>query len=186
MKQKQQLDSTLDSTATRRNPLGNVAGVSVARQQAHCPSLSPLDYSTDDLPPIGGVESSPVDSDARRPPHPAVRVVLPLRTVSEANGREHWARKAKRAKAQRRTAFCLAPAASLPAVVTLTRLAPRELDDDNLRPALKACRDGIADRLGINDRDPRVRWQYAQQRGGVREYAVLVDIEPATPARSET
>lgn len=61
-------------------------------------------------------------------------------------------------------------------VVKLTRVAPRELDCDNLRGALKGCRDGVADWLCINDRDRRVRWEYDQRPGGVREYAVQIEI----------
>lgn len=111
---------------------------------------------------------------------PALTVAtVPLRTVSEANAREHWARKAKRVKAQRRAAFALCPTYPLPAIVTLTRIAPRALDDDNLRGALKAVRDGVADRLGIDDRDPRVDWRYAQARGRPKEYAVRIALEDA-------
>lgn len=46
------------------------------------------------------------------------------------------------------------------------------LDDDNLRSALKAVRDGIAEKLGIDDRDPRVEWRYGQRKG-----MVGVDVE---------
>lgn len=63
--------------------------------------------------------------------------------------------------------------------VTLTRVAPRALDGhDNLPHSMKPIVDGIADALGINDRDPRVSWLYAQRRGEVREYAVELRIEP--------
>jgi len=41
--------------------------------------------------------------------------------------------------------------------------------------ALK-LRDGVADYLGIDDRDPRVVWEYAQAKGEVREYAVLIEV----------
>ena len=96
-------------------------------------------------------------------------VDIPIRTVSEANGREHWAVKAKRVKLHRNTAHRVAAMAlkgekPLPCVVTLTRVSPRELDDDNLRSALKATRDGIADWLGVDDRDPRIRWEYGQAK----------------------
>lgn len=101
-------------------------------------------------------------------------VLLPIRTVSEANRRDHWATKARRVKLHRRTAYAMTERVSLPCVVTMTRVGPRMLDDDNLRGALKATRDGIADRLGVDDADPRVEWRYAQQRG--REYGVIVDI----------
>lgn len=61
--------------------------------------------------------------------------------------------------------------------VTLTRIAPSTgLDpDDNLRTALKWIKDGVAKVLGIDDRDPIVKWEYDQRRG--RDYAVHVRIE---------
>jgi len=36
----------------------------------------------------------------------------------------------------------------------------------------------VADALGIDDRDPRVDWRYAQRRGAAKEYAVEIRIEP--------
>mgnify|MGYP001570560197 FL=1 len=63
-------------------------------------------------------------------------------------------------------------------VVTLTRVAPRLMDDDNLAGALKACRDQVATHLRVDDRDSCVRWVVEQRKGGVREYAVEVRIEP--------
>lgn len=101
---------------------------------------------------------------------------LPLRIESVANKREHWARKAERTK-QHRFAAIAVPPHPLPCVVTLVRIAPRELDDDNLRSAFKALRDGIADRLGVKDNDPRVRWEYGQERGKPKQYAARVTIE---------
>jgi hypothetical protein len=108
-------------------------------------------------------------------------VKLPIRTVSESNSRGHWAKKAGRAKAQRNMAALvfrgMVAATPLPVTVTLVRIAPRALDDDNLRGAFKAIRDGIADAFGVDDRDPRIEWRYAQRRGGVGVYAVEVAIE---------
>jgi hypothetical protein len=63
--------------------------------------------------------------------------------------------------------------ANLPLVVTLIRRSPRALDDDNLRSAAKAARDGIADYLGIDDRDPRVQWRYDQSFGPPALIAIL-------------
>ena len=104
-------------------------------------------------------------------------MILPIPTVSEANVREHWSRKARRAKAQRSAAFFYVRKHPLPCVVTLTRVAPRVLDDDNLRGALKAVRDGVADRLGVDDGSPEVEWRYGQRRGLPRQYGVEVSIE---------
>lgn len=111
---------------------------------------------------------------------------LPVRTVSEANraSHEHWRMRHKRAKHQRRTAAWVTrvPAHGLLdrgvcLTVNLTRIAPRALDDDNLASAMKAVRDGVADALGINDRDPRVAWTYGQEKRGVGEYAVRIIIK---------
>lgn len=111
-------------------------------------------------------------------------VRLPLATKSLTNMRTHWAAKARLAKGQRtpvalvmRTAFAAHPA-QLPATVTLTRIAPRTLDDDNLRGALKSVRDGVADALGLDDRDGRVRWGYAQRKGQARELGIEIRYEP--------
>lgn len=60
------------------------------------------------------------------------------------------------------------------AVVTITRLSARELDSDNLESSQKAVRDGVADALGIDDRDPRVTWLYAQEKA--KGYAVRITI----------
>ncbi len=111
-------------------------------------------------------------------------VTLPLVTVSEANSHTHWHKRQQRAKMQRQTVhnwlrFQSAIQPCLPCVVTLTRISPRKLDGDNAVGALKHCRDGVADWLGIDDGDARIQWQYAQRRGGVRQHAVEITLEPA-------
>ncbi len=111
---------------------------------------------------------------------------VPMRTVSEANTRGHWATKARRAKDQRTTCrlVCGAPLAKyrlglrdgyVPRLhIRITRIAPGELDDDNLPVALKSVRDGITDALGLtNDRDLRLVWVYSQARKA-RTYAVEI------------
>lgn len=121
----------------------------------------------------------------------AIELTLPVRLVSLLNMREHWRAKAARAKKQRHTAcVCTATGIDYSALtefirggarlnVTLTRIAPRELDCDNLAGSGKHVRDGIADALGIDDRDPRVKWLYAQRKGKPNEYACHVRIEVA-------
>lgn len=111
-------------------------------------------------------------------------VKLPLATKSLTNVRMHWAAKHRLAKGQRtpvglvmRTALAAHPA-RLPLEVTLTRIAPRELDDDNLRGALKSVRDGVADALGLDDRDSRVVWAYGQRKGVPKEQAVEIRLVP--------
>jgi hypothetical protein len=114
-------------------------------------------------------------------------VTIPIRTVSEANRRDHWAVRAKRTKQARQTVG-LVMAGSLsfhgrpdfPLVVTLTRIAPRDLDSDNLAISQKGVRDGVADALGIDDRDPLVAWRYDQRRGKRGQYAVEITIVGAS------
>lgn len=111
-----------------------------------------------------------------------VVVTLPIRLVSEANAHEHWRSRQRRAKAQREAAYVLIRYAlshspvAIPATVTITRIAPNMLDSDNCVGSAKHVRDGIADALGVNDRDPRVTWVVRQERGRSKEYAVKVVI----------
>lgn len=118
-----------------------------------------------------------------------VELTIPLRTVSALNSRECWQAKARRVRdersqtlaalstgqgwqAQRRLRRALQGGRRL--VVMLERQSRGVLDDDNLRGAFKGVRDEIALWLGIDDRDPRVRWSYAQQRA--KQFAVRIRI----------
>lgn len=110
-----------------------------------------------------------------------------IKTVSEANSSEHWSKKHKRHKLQKKA---LAwkwleenPSISLPCKVKLSRIAPRLLDfGDNLPVSMKYIRDAIADKIipglavGRADDDPNITWDYGQERGGVKEYAVRIEI----------
>lgn len=95
---------------------------------------------------------------------------LPIKTISEANCRDHWAKKAKRVKEQRRIAYLtarqhfgiLSESCLSTIIVSFTRIATRKLDDDNVRSALKAIRDGIADYLQVDDGNERITWIYDQ------------------------
>lgn len=70
----------------------------------------------------------------------------------------------------------------LPVVIRLTRLAPRELDTDNLAAAFKPVRDCVADlirpgfRPGRADGTKLMQWEYEQKKGKPKEYAVIVEI----------
>lgn len=107
---------------------------------------------------------------------------LPVRTQSLANMREHWRRRHKRTQFERlhtRAAWLkgrfrpLAPGET--ARVHLVRIGPQLLDSDNLPPSMKSIRDELADCMGFgkDDRNARVEWTYAQERG---KYAVRVEI----------
>lgn len=111
---------------------------------------------------------------------PSGNFAIPIRTHSNANKREFWRKKADRVKREREAArlswFAAGkPTPTLPAVVTLTRVASRDLDADNLAGAFKAVQDGLAQCWEIDDGDPRIRWVYRQRRG---KYAVEVEWLP--------
>src|ERR1700676_2675398 len=110
--------------------------------------------------------------------------------VSEANrGGEHWTAKSKRHAKQKMLMriylFQYAEYFPFPCIVTLTRIAPRQLDDDNLSASFKYFRDAIAGYLvpgdkpdGQKDNDKRIKWQYNQMKGEKGQYALKVEIEP--------
>lgn len=120
-----------------------------------------------------------------------VEITIPIRTPNPTNGsHKHWSATYRVRKAQRTTALLVvrsslaAARITPPCIVTMTRVAPgKGLDDDNVRPALKSIRDGIADALGVDDGSPLVEWRYAQRRG---PWAVEVRMEApaAGPAES--
>ncbi len=89
--------------------------------------------------------------------------------------KRHRRRKAQRVAA-RLYLVASRPSPQVPATITLTRLAPRILDCDNLRGALKAVRDGIADWLGVDDGDPRLTWEYGQEKRVGEPMGVRVEI----------
>lgn len=49
--------------------------------------------------------------------------------------------------------------------MTITRVSPRKLDDDNLQSACKYVRDQIADLIGVDDGSPLYTWRYSQRAG---------------------
>lgn len=61
-------------------------------------------------------------------------------------------------------------------VITLCNHRRVLIDDDNLIGGLKSLRDSIANRVSVDDGDPRIRWQYHQIESKGRE-GVVVTIE---------
>lgn len=119
-------------------------------------------------------------------------LMLPVKVISEANRREHWAVAHRRRQGQRgavaafmaryvgdirRMAGAATPDA--PLVVTLWAMTPqhqRPMDSDNLVRSLKAVRDEIAVVAGLDDGDQRVRWEYHEGSCGGKEYWVMVSM----------
>lgn len=76
-----------------------------------------------------------------------------------------------------------------PVTVTLTRMAPRMLDSDNLVTAFKAIRDRVASLLvpgkrpGRADNHPGIKWEYSQEKN--KQYQVKITIDPFEEEKKE-
>jgi hypothetical protein len=110
---------------------------------------------------------------------------IPIKIVSEANVMEHWRIKSKRKQQQKFQIQMelLNHKINPPCKVILTRIAPRKLDDeDNLRTALKASKDFVADMLipglapGRADGKSEIAWEFKQEKGKVREYSLKIEL----------
>jgi hypothetical protein len=111
-------------------------------------------------------------------------VTLPVKIESSLNLREHWRVRANRNTSHRAAAFFVLKALGIgvgdrptACTITLTRIAPRELDDDNLAGGCKSVRDGVADWLGIDDGDKRLTWVYRQEKGAPKHYACRIEVK---------
>ncbi len=110
---------------------------------------------------------------------------LPIKTVSEANCSEHWSKKHKRHKLQKKIIWVefkrKGTKIPLPCHIKLTRVSPRFLDiGDNLPCAFKWIKDSIAAHLtgnyiyGRADDDKRITWEYDQEKG--KSQGVKIEI----------
>lgn len=114
-----------------------------------------------------------------------IRVEYPTRLISALNAREHHMARARRVKKERWNARLMLLQArqsppEFPIVVTVTRIAPRVLDThDNLGSACKATIDAVAEWLGVDDADPRVKFVPAQERGAPKFYGVRIEVAHA-------
>lgn len=140
----------------------------------------------------GAVYRPPHLVDKTPPREHSMLTSIPIRTISESNQREHWSRRHRRARAQRREIYlhlratwCAPPQTPYttfgPITITLIRIAPRQLDSGNLEASFKGIQDGVADWLGGGfglgqDRQPGLSWRYSQRCGGTREYAVEIVV----------
>lgn len=120
------------------------------------------------------------------------QVSIPYRLQSWANGAQgrHWAVKAARVKREHGMVNMALKCgqsermANLPTLVRLwgikieihfVRIAPRELDSDNLASAFKAIRDAVAKFIGVSDAPSGgINWTYAQEKS--KDYAVRIEF----------
>jgi hypothetical protein len=110
--------------------------------------------------------------------------------ASEANLSEHWSVKsARHRKQKKRVAMYFLPhknSVKLPVSIRMVRISPRTLDFDNLVYSFKWIRDKLADSLisglapGRADGDPRLTWDYAQEEGQPKEYAIRIELSDST------
>lgn len=116
-----------------------------------------------------------------------IKIKLPLKIVSP-NIMEHWSVRSKRNQNHklliRSEWHKLKEKPTLPAKITLTRIAPRPYDEaDNLRMAFKPIIDIVSDLLvpglppGHADADPRLHFEFAQHRGRPKQYEIEITIE---------
>ena len=107
--------------------------------------------------------------------------ILPIKLECATNKREAWyvtlpKKRAQRYEAKFTTlaAFPFRKVFGKRFVITITRYGLRKMDDDNLATSAKYVRDGIADALGIDDGDSRIKWEYKQEIG--KAYGCKVQI----------
>jgi hypothetical protein len=114
-----------------------------------------------------------------------IALMLPIRTVSEANCSESWPVKHKRHSRQKLlVSLALKPLrerVKLPARIVLTRFAPRELDrHDNLPMSFKYIVDAVCSILTRNyipgraDNDDRILIEYDQVKS--QKYGIKIEI----------
>lgn len=126
-----------------------------------------------------------------------IRIEIPVRTTNPLNGSQGRTRGGMFARSRHRKmlreltrlhmcAWCpldhwqaLMDDGTKPVTVTLTRIAPRPLDDDGWQAAAKSIRDAVAGTLGVKDNSTRVVWRYAQSRGRPKTYSVVITVEAA-------
>jgi len=112
---------------------------------------------------------------------------IPIRLQSYANMAEHWRRKVQRKKKHNELldAYFFVQQLEIkpPCRITLVRVAPRKLDDDNLRFAFKNVLDRIGKylmpekKVGHADGSGLIQVDYQQTRGKPNEYKINIIIE---------
>ena len=105
------------------------------------------------------------------------RYLIPIKTVTGLNAREHHMTRARRVRAERAATAWVVKPFPTPCVVRLIRLSTAMADDDNLPGACKAIRDEIAKLCGCGDspRDP-ITWVYAQEKCKRGQFGIKVEF----------
>lgn len=103
--------------------------------------------------------------------------LIPIKTVTGQNVREHWRVRAARVRAERAATALIVKPFFMPCIVRLVRLSPALCDDDNLTGACKAIRDEIAKINGVDDGPTGpITWVYAQEKCKRGTFGVRVEF----------
>jgi len=112
-------------------------------------------------------------------------IYLKLHLWSEANLHDHWSKKNNRRLFQQNLVaqkwYTEGVDVKRPVHITLIRMAPRELDYDNLVTAFKAIRDRVAALIipglkpGRADNKKGITFEYGQEKN--KQYLVKIKIE---------
>lgn len=109
-------------------------------------------------------------------------LTLPIRTVSEANQREHWGNKLKRKHAQQLEVSAEwgldhRKIDAQQVELRFTRHSCQLMDPDNLAGAFKHIQDQVCKIIGIDDGDQeRLSITYSQKKIGKREHYVTIEL----------
>lgn len=114
-------------------------------------------------------------------------ITMPIHTVSENQyrGMHRMVKHAKTKTQRENVRLLLRQLRAVPRVVggqpnryevKLVRISPGELDDDNVRGAMKAIRDEVAEWIGLDDRDPLIVWKYGQEKADRGTAGVRVEV----------
>lgn len=119
---------------------------------------------------------------------------LKIHLWSEANMSGHWSKGYNRKTYQQNLVaqkwYTEGVDLNPPVIITLTRMAPRTLDSDNLVTAFKSIRDRVASLLvpgkrpGRADNHPGIKWEYSQEKN--KQYQVRIIIDPIEEKEKES
>lgn len=103
--------------------------------------------------------------------------LIPLKTVSGMNAREHYMVRKKRVAAERQAVRLVVKPFPTPCIVRMIRISSGQLDTDNLHSAMKSVRDEISSICGCGDSpsDP-ITWVVDQEKGAPRKPFVRVEF----------
>lgn len=118
---------------------------------------------------------------------PNISVTLPIRTYSESNSSEHWAKKHRRHKTQQKQLWLLFlashPNITVPCTIKLTRIANRRLDEhDNLPNSFKWIVDQLASYIipgkaaGRADESNQIKWEYDQIKIKDKDFWIMIEV----------